>query len=307
MADPNVPRGPASLQNVLKYAVKHHDPEVEVPKLDETTDAERTQFLADALNAMQVDTSAALKAALVILNSEEASTDDQIESFDVIRSHIDDIDNAISLVKLGGTTTLLRYITSDADSEVRALALNTVAEVGQNNVFCQNALVEDKILPVLIKNLSDSDQNIVRCSLYAISSLVRNFLPGYNEFKRIKGIRALIPCLKSTNLSVYVKAAFLIASLTSVDQAIRDDFVKEEVFPILVDNLATVDDFDIKQEATLFALSSLSLKSDLKLSTDKREEILSTLQQMISKNKQSENCEDMVNHARTIVDNLNAH
>jgi len=60
---------------------------------------------------------------------------------------------------------------------------------------------------------------------------------------------------------------------------------------VLVDNLKPVEDFDIKTETTLFALSSLSLESDLKLSTDKRDEILSTLQQIISKNKQSENCE----------------
>ncbi|EDW41304.1 hsp70 nucleotide exchange factor fes1 [Drosophila sechellia] len=306
MTDPNVPRGALSLQNVLKYTVQHHDPNPEAaPKL-ETPDPERAQFLANALNAMTVDAAAALKAALVILNSEEASTDDQIESLDVIRSHIDDIDNAITLVKLGGTATLLRYITH-SNNEVRESALNTVAEVAQNNVFCQNALINDKFLPALAKNLSHSNPNTVRCSLYAISSLIRNFQPGYDEFKRIKGIRSLIPCLKSTNTNVYVKTAFLIASLTSIDKSVRDDFVKEEVFPVLAENLKPVDDFDIKQETTLFALSSLSRESELKLSTEKREEILSKLQQIISKNKQSETCEDMVNYARNIFDNLSAH
>jgi len=103
--------------------------------------------------------------------------------------------------------------------------------------------------------------------------------------------------------------------------------VKEEVFPVLVENLKPVEDFDIKQETTLFALSSLSRESELKLSTEKREEILSKLQQIISKNKQSETCEvrlfyisivmyqisyllylqDMVNYARNIFDNLSAH
>ncbi|EDV51599.1 hsp70 nucleotide exchange factor fes1 [Drosophila erecta] len=306
MTDPNAPRGALSLQNVLKYTVQHHDPNPDAaPKL-ETSDPERAQFLANALNAMTVDAAAALKAALVILNSEEASTDDQIESLDVIRSHIDDIDNAITLVKLGGTATLLRYITH-SDSEVRESALNTVAEVAQNNVFCQNALISDKFLPALAKNLSHSTPNTVRCSLYAISSLIRNFQPGYEEFKRIKGIRSLIPCLKSTNLNVYVKTAFLIASLTSIEKSVRDDFVKEDVFPVLVENLKPVEDFDIKQETTLFALSSLSRESELKLSTEKREEILSKLEQIISKNKQSETCEDMVNYARNIVDNLSAH
>ncbi|XP_016967143.1 uncharacterized protein LOC108035896 [Drosophila biarmipes] len=308
MADPNVPRGALSLQNVLKYTVQHHDPNpnAEIPKLDETADVERTQFLANALNALTVDAVAIMKEALFILDSPQASTDDQIESLDVIRSHIDDIDNAISLVKLGGTATLLRYIAPGVDNEVRSSALNTVAEVAQNNVFCQNALVNDKFLPVLLKNLSDADQNIVRCSLYAISTLIRNFEPGYIEFKRINGISALIGCLKIANVNVFVKAAFLIASLSSADQSVRDDFLKEDVFPVLVENLSPVEDFDIKIETTLFALSSLSRESDLKLSTDRREEILSTLQQIISKNKQSETCEDMVNHARNIVDNLNA-
>ncbi|XP_017128513.1 hsp70 nucleotide exchange factor FES1 [Drosophila elegans] len=304
MSDPNVPRGALSLQNVLKYTVQHHDENAE-PKLNEAPDVERKEFLANALNAMTTDATAALKAALLILNSDEASTEDQIESLDAIRSYIDDIDNAITLVKLGGTATLLRYI-KDSDSEVRVSALNTVAEVAQNNVFCQNALINDKFLPVLTKNLSNANQEIVRSSIYAISSLVRNFQPGYNEFKRIKGISALIPCLKSTNSNVYIKAAFLIASLTSGDKSVRDDFVKAEVFPVLVENLKPIEEFDVKQETTLFALSSLSLESDLKLSTEKRNEILSTLQLIISKNKQTENCEEMVNYARNIVDNLNA-
>jgi len=170
---------------------------------------------------MTVDAVAVMKEALFILDSPQASTDDQIESLDVIRSHIDDIDNAISLVKLGGTATLLRYITTGVDNEIRSAALNTVAEVAQNNVFCQNALVNDKFLPVLLNNLSDTDQNIVRCSLYAISTLIRNFEPGYLEFKRIQGISALITCLKIANVNVYVKAAFLIASLSSIDQSVK--------------------------------------------------------------------------------------
>ncbi|XP_017071566.1 hsp70 nucleotide exchange factor fes1 [Drosophila eugracilis] len=302
MTDSNVPRGAPSLQNVLKYTMQHHDPNA-TPQLAEEPDAERTQFLANALNAMTVDAAAALKAALLILNTDEASTDDQMESLDVIRSHIDDIDNAITLVKLGGTKTLLRYITH-SDSEIRSSALNTVAEVAQNNEFCQNVLINDQFLPVLAKNLTNTNQNIVRCSLYAISSLIRNFEPGYNEFKRVNGIRALIPCLKSTDLNVYVKTAFLIASLTSGDKSIRDDFIKEDIFPVLVSNLKPVDDFDIRQETTLFALSSLSVESDLKLSTEKREQILSVLQQIITKHKQAENCEDMVKYARNIVDNL---
>ncbi|KAH8257041.1 hypothetical protein KR038_001760, partial [Drosophila bunnanda] len=263
------------------------------------------QFLESVLSAMTTDASTALKAALVILNSDEATADDKLESLDVIRSHIDDIDNANSLVKLGGTTTLLRYV-KDSESEIRVSALNTVAEMAQNNTFCQNALITEKFLPALTKNLNEANEDIVRSSIYAISSLIRNFPPGYKEFKHINGIKALVPCLKSPNSNVYIKAAFLIASLSSRDKDVRDDFVKAEVFPVLLENLKPIKEFDVKQETTLFALSSLSLESELKLSTEKRKEILSLLQQIISKNKQTENCEDIVNYARNIVDNLNA-
>ncbi|KAH8296834.1 hypothetical protein KR054_011818, partial [Drosophila jambulina] len=262
------------------------------------------KFLENALSAMTTDAVAAMKAALVILNSKEATAEDKLESLDVIRSHIDDIDNANSLVKLGGAVTLLRYI-KDSENEIRVSALNTVAEMAQNNTFCQNALIIEKFLPALTKNLSEANEDIVRSSIYAISSILRNYRPGYEEFKSINGIKALVPCLKSSNSNVYIKAAFLIASL-SRDKDIRDDFVKAEIFPVLLENLKPIKEFDVKQETTLFALSSLSLDSELKLSTEKRKEILSILQQIISKNKQTENCEDIVNYARNIVDNLSA-
>ncbi|EDV41144.1 uncharacterized protein Dana_GF10869 [Drosophila ananassae] len=305
MSDSNTPRGALSLQNVLKYTVQHHDKNGTEPKENETPDVEKSKFLEEALTAMTTDASKELKAALIVLEDGESSLDEKKDSFEVIRSHIDDLDNANSLVKLGGNKAVLRCIKDEADSELRISAIETVAEMAQNNIFCQNALINDKFLPELVKNLSNNNENIVRSSIYAISSLIRNFEPGYKEFKRVKGIKALVPCLKSSNTNLYIKAAFLIASLTSKDKSVREDFVKAEVFPVLLDNLKPVKEFDVKQETTLFALSSLSLETDLKLSTEKRKEALATLEQIISKNKQSQDCEDMVSYARSIVDNLN--
>ncbi|KAH8288060.1 hypothetical protein KR018_011096 [Drosophila ironensis] len=306
MSDPNAPRGPLSLQNVLKYTVQHHSNDDE-PKANEApADPERSKFLEDALCAMTTDASKQLKAALTVLEDPECCLEDLKVSLEVIRSHIDDLDHANSLVKMGGTKTLLRCISHGADNEIKVSATEAVAEMAQNNIFCQNALLNDKFLPVLVQNLNNSHDSIVRSSIYAISSLTRNFEPGYKEFKRINGIQALVPCLKSSNANLYIKAAFLIASLSSRDKAVRNDFVKAEVFPVLLDNLKVVNEFDVKQETTLFALSSLSLETKLKLSTEKRKEALDKLQQIIAKNKQTEDCEDMVSYARNIVDNLNS-
>lgn len=170
---------------------------------------------------MTTDASKELKAALIVLEDGESSLDEKKDSFEVIRSHIDDLDNANSLVKLGGNKAILRCIKDEADSDLRISAIETVAEMSQNNIFCQNAFINDKFLPELVKNLSNNNENIVRSSVYAISSLIRNFEPGYKEFKRVKGIKALVPCLKSSNTNLYIKAAFLIASLTSRDKSVR--------------------------------------------------------------------------------------
>ncbi|XP_001353420.3 hsp70 nucleotide exchange factor fes1 [Drosophila pseudoobscura] len=301
----NSPRRSLNLQGVLKYAVAHTtSPEADAkPSTD--LDDEKSRFLEGALNSLTVGASNDFKTALEILDSPETSTEEKKESLNHLRSHIDDIDLANSLAKMGGTKTLIRYITMP-EKDLQALSINIVAEMAQNNIFCQDIFTKEKFLPALTRNLSEGNENanIVRCSIYAISSIIRSFQPGMNEFKRINGIKALLPCLKSSNSDVYIKAAFLIASLSSLDKSFRDAFLKADAFSILFENLRPIDCFDVKQETTLYALSTLSLKSNLKLSAEKRKDLDLTLAQIISKNNQNENCEDMVNYAKNIVENL---
>ncbi|XP_017136310.1 hsp70 nucleotide exchange factor fes1 [Drosophila miranda] len=301
----NSPRRSLNLQGVLKYAVAHTTSQEDDAKPSTDLDDEKSRFLEGALNSLTVGASNDFKTALEILDSPETSTEEKKESLNHLRSHIDDIDLANSLAKMGGTKTLIRYITMP-EEDLQALSINIVAEMAQNNIFCQDIFTKEKFLPALTRNLSEGNENanIVRCSIYAISSIIRSFQPGMNEFKRINGIKALLPCLKSSNSDVYIKAAFLIASLSSLDKSLRDAFLKADAFSILFENLRPIDCFDVKQETTLYALSTLSLKSNLKLSAGKRKDLDLILAQIISKNNQNENCEDMVNYAKNIVENL---
>ncbi|BFF99455.1 hsp70 nucleotide exchange factor fes1 [Drosophila madeirensis] len=302
----NSPRRTLNLQGVLKYSVEHTtNPEADA-QLSTDLDEEKSQFLEGALNSLTVGASNDFKTALEILDSPATSIEEKKESLDHLRSHIDDLDLANALAKMGGTKTLIRYVTAP-EKELQALSINIVAEMAQNNIFCQDIFTKEKFLPALARNLSEakSNENIVRCSIYAISSIIRSFPPGMKEFKRINGVKALLPCLKSSNADVYIKSAFLIASLSSLDKSLRDAFVNSDAFSILIENLKPIDDFDVKQETTLHALSTLSTKSNLKLSAEKRKHLELTLAQIISNNKQNEDCEDIVNYAKEILDNLN--
>lgn len=169
------------------------------------------------------------EAALLILKSHSTSLDQKLDSLDLIRDKIDDIDLANSFVKTGGIIILLQYIRSP-DYNLRPQSIYIVAEMAQNNEFCQNYFYNERIIPVLTSTMNDADEHVARGSIFAISSLIQNFPPGLNEYLRINGVQQLVSCLKSTHKSVYIKAAFLIGSLSSRESSVRGKFYTQRLF-----------------------------------------------------------------------------
>lgn len=160
------------------------------------------------------------ETALLILRTDSTTIEQKIDSLDLIRDKIDDIDLANSFVKIGGAAELLRYIRT-RDNNLRPQSIYIVAEMAQNNEFCQNYFYNEHIIPVLTSTMNDADEDVARGSIFAISSLIQNFPPGLKEFLSTKGIQTLVSCLNSTHKSVYIKAAFLIGSLASRENSIR--------------------------------------------------------------------------------------
>ncbi|KAH8405412.1 hypothetical protein KR222_011470, partial [Zaprionus bogoriensis] len=247
----------------------------------------KREFLQAALSTMNDDD---ISFALAKLKIESTSVAEKLECLSLIQNSIYDIDMANSFVKTGGIAEVLQYI-RDPDVDLRPQSIHIVAEMAQNNIFCQNYFLNEKLIAVIASTMNDSDEDLARGSIYAISSLVQNFSPGLVEFLRINGLNTLLSCLSSTHASVYIKAAYLIGSLSSSDKSIKDRIKKDNAALSLFSNLEAKDEYDDKLEATLSALSALSANSQWKISKSEYQRVEPILKQIIDSKELLESCE----------------
>ena len=72
--------------------------------------------------------------------------------------------------KIGGFA-LLPGLLGQPHAALRAGGAELIATLAQNNEYCQNALHEDKVLPLLLQRVDDEEENeLVRTkALYAVS------------------------------------------------------------------------------------------------------------------------------------------
>lgn len=296
------PKRKQNLEGLLRLAVENMGDDAQPSETLNETDVQRNEFLQGALQSMTMKADD-VQYALANLKNESVSTAEKLECLDIIRDNIDDIDAANSFVKVGGISTLLEYIRLP-NRDLRPQSIYIVAEMAQNNEFCQNYFLSEKIIPVLTSTMNDADEDLARGSIYAISSLIQNFPAGLKEFLQSKGTQTLLACLNSTHTSVYIKAAFLIATLSSNDNLIRDLVNKQNAAQILLSNLEAKADYDDKLEATLFALSALSLNSNWNITPSRQKEIAAILKQIINNKDLSDTCEEMNKYARNILNTI---
>ncbi|XP_073812283.1 uncharacterized protein [Musca autumnalis] len=296
-------RQPKNLQDLLKFAIRYQTDEDCGPSKYEQMDPEKREFLEKVLKSMTVDVMDELAKAIQILEDSSSTDDDKIDALDVIRDYIDNIDFANSFVKLGGTDILIKCIKSDV-TPLRTNAIKVLAEMSQNNVFCQNHFIENKIVALLIEYLQDKDQEVVASSLYALSSLMQNFEPATLEFTKHGGIAAVQKCLSSLNSRVFVKSCFLISSISSQFPNICDEFVKGNTFGKLCENLESVGDFDVKVEALLNAMATLTDSSSFEAKAVATNDVNEVLNTMLKNIKGLPQCEEMEMYARKIQEKL---
>lgn len=76
--------------------------------------------------------------------------------------------------KIGGFDLFPRLL-SDEEAEIRWQTLELVACLVQNNPYCQNAVLQYKMLPVLLEILDKDDNSTVKTkALYAVSCRLTN-------------------------------------------------------------------------------------------------------------------------------------
>ena len=260
-------RNPKDLQALLKFcieATKSEDAPNDPERTVEAMDEERRIWLEEALKGMSVDVFQELAKGIAILTDEERSGDeDRIEALHCIEDWIGDADMANNFVKLDGLTAL-RFCVSDANKSgdrVRAQSWHVIAEMAQNNPFCQQKLLDEGFLTSGLGQLDAAPVAVKVKALYAVSAMVREFKPGVQKLLDLDGIATLVKTLQMTSdEKLRTKCCFLLSSLHSVDgnvrKALKDMGTAQMLASVLMNEANR--ETDLSQEH-LFRLLSLLL------------------------------------------------
>lgn len=188
-------------------------------------DPERRQFLENALKTLTVDVVEELERAVKTIMDDESSSEEMIESYDIITDYVQDIDSANDFYKVGGFCVIDKGLSSSHLS-VKSGALRVLKDLAQNNPFCQEKLLEQGILTKLMELLSNESPDQVSC-LSAISTLVRGYEPGLKAFVDMGGLECMMGCIgEETDLKLQIRTAFLIYTISSEYPYLVDELIK---------------------------------------------------------------------------------
>lgn len=294
-------RNQKNLQELLKFAIKQQSGDN--AGANHEIDEDKKAFLENVLSSMSGDVVEVFLTAIRVLDHEQSSVEEKCDALDLIRDHIDNLDFANSFVKVEGSEILIKCINDDY-TDIRVNAINIVAEMSQNNPFCQQYFLDSGIIKLLISYLSHSDDKVVASSLYALSALISNFEPALAELQKAGGFQNILKCLNSKCSRVFIKACFLISSISSEFTLVRDEFAQMNAFELLANNLESITDFDTKSDILLIAMAELIKSKKCNPDTNLRKNITDILKSIVDKNKNLPQCEEIVSNSKFILEQL---
>lgn len=153
-----------------------------------------------------------LEAGLQLLSNPVATEEEQNSAIEHILDYADNIDNANDFCKIGGMPVILsRLDPNQTYDSVKSNSASLIAELAQNNPFCQSKLLELDALNLLLPLLSND--TVCVNALRAISSLSRNFEPTTTLLIEMGGLECLVGCLQSNNDRLKIQTSFLLRAL----------------------------------------------------------------------------------------------
>lgn len=239
------PRQPTSLQGLLKFAM-------EATKLEDAPhepthqpmDEARRKFLEQALSSLTVDVMEVLLKQIKILEKVDTlnETDNDSEyttALDTIADFVCDIDTANDYHKIGGFIIVPPCLKCKSP-KVRAQVCNLLAELCQNNAYCQRVVLENGIMPTLVEIVEQDPENaVVIKALYAISCIVRQNTGACAQFIQYKGVQIFLEALKRNDEKIVTKICFLLRALCTSQPDFKNRLIFVGYIPVLFSLIST--------------------------------------------------------------------
>ena len=188
-------------------------PQEELPQRTE----EDQRFLSEAYKqfvAQHKSPTDELLEVMAGLKQLDADNEDLPALLEVVSEMCENIDVAGDLFKSGNFPVIEKLLGSENRAEVRANSAWVLGSCAQNNPFCQEKLLEAKMLPVFIEMIADADTAVAAKALFALSCLIRENEKCLKKFIVVNGFDALAShCLGSEQTKLHMKAVFLMRAL----------------------------------------------------------------------------------------------
>lgn len=260
-------------------------------------------FLENALKALTIDVIEQLQKAAEVIGSDSSSEDEKLDALETILNYTDDIDTAIDFCKIGGLFVLSPCLSSPYP-QIRSKAALLVAELAQNNPYCQKALLEADILPKLMGLLSENET--ATDGLRAVSCLVRSYEPCLAAFIDIGGLECLLGCLQHVDEEkLLTRAMFLLNSLCIDFPAVRDELIKLKIIDLILPTIQPKSEYNILLETTLSVLCLFTEDSEAITRCQLSEfNLKSQLEEIIQMAGDKPECKEIVEYSETLLKRL---
>lgn len=160
---------------------------------------------------------------------EHMGISDAYHALSEIQENCEDFDLAGDLHRIGGFDIMIQCLQTP-DFKMRELACEILGGSCQNHEYCQKALIEMKVLPILISliensAMEDASGDSVRLkAFFALSCLVRGNALGMSCFEESDGFLMITNVLQSDIKRLKLKAIFFIRSICREDPKYAKDF-----------------------------------------------------------------------------------
>nr|XP_039267628.1 hsp70-binding protein 1-like [Styela clava] len=173
--------------------------------------------------------------------------EDVHHSLEEVSDNCDRYDLASDLHKIGGFDVLLQCL-KYKESGICWRACDVIATAAQNHEYCQNALVEMKFLPVLLRLIDDTSagDKVREKAFYALSCTLRGNDDAVDHLENNDGFSVLVRAMQSEVPKLKMKCVFFVKSLCEDDTKYARIFhergIEQQIVGMLRDHNIEKDD-----------------------------------------------------------------